>query len=49
MRVIQHILEAITYSQVILWVWAEAIRLLAPRFHARMLAEIKEGRWVRSS
>jgi hypothetical protein len=23
------------------WVWAEAIRLVAPKYHARMLAYIK--------
>jgi hypothetical protein len=26
------------------WVFGEAIRLLAPKYHARMLARIKEGR-----
>lgn len=26
------------------WVFGEAIRLLAPKYHAKMLAKIKKGR-----
>lgn len=28
------------------WVWAEAIRLVAPKYHARMLKLAKSGRWA---